>query len=372
MSHEDLLVNQNWRIYVNLQAVVFDMDGLMVDSESLAEWAWSEVLAGYGHQLDEQTFRDILGLRVADSSRVICSKFQLPISSEQAHAERDKLFLDAVPTRLRACPGLYPLLDELAARKLPLALATSGHRQYVNLALRTLDLEHHFRAIATGDEVTWGKPAPDIYRLAAERLGVSPACCLALEDSLLGAESALAAGMACAVVPTRWTASLEFPAACRIFSSLDGVRGALDDLLADPEITRYAAAGGIVVRDDRVLVLRRPGRDEVRLPKGHIDPGEQARETALREVHEESGYANLEIQADLGTQVVEFSHAERPVVRTERYFLMTLADDAESAPTGGEEQFEPDWLTWDEVLAALTFEPEREWVRRARRLASDQ
>ncbi len=364
---------------MNLQAVVFDMDGLMVDSESLAEWAWSEVLLGYGHRLDEQTFRDILGLRVADSSRVICDKYQLPISSEQAHAERDKLFLDAVPTRLRACPGLYPLLDELAARELPLALATSGHRQYVNLALRTLGLETCFQAIATGDEVTRGKPAPDIYRLAAERLNVSPARCLALEDSLLGAKAALAAGMACVVVPTHWTASLEFPTACRKFSSLNEVRETLDELLSDPGITRYVAAGGIVVRDERVLVLRRSGPpsvpphgEEVRLPKGHVEPGEEARETALREIREESGYANLEVQADLGTQVVEFSHAERYVVRTERYFLMALADGPESAPTGGEEQFVPDWLTWDEALAALTFEQEREWVRRARRMVDEQ
>ena len=356
---------------MNLQAVVFDLDGLMVDSESLAEWAWSQVLAGYGHRLDEQTFRDVLGLRVADSARVIRDKFQLPITFEQAHAERDKLFLDAVPTRLRACPGLYPLLDELAARKLPLALATSGHRQYVNLALRTLGLEDRFRASATGDEVAQGKPAPDIYRLAAERLDISPARCLALEDSLLGAESALAAGMACAVVPTRWTASLEFPVACRIFSSLDEVMDALDELLADPGITRYTAAGGVVVCNDRVLVLHRLGRGQVRLPKGHVEPGEEAYETALREVREESGYANLEIQADLGTQVVEFSNTEGHVVRTERYFLMALADGPESAPTGGEEQFEPDWLDWDEALATLSYEPEREWVRRARRMAGE-
>jgi 8-oxo-dGTP pyrophosphatase MutT (NUDIX family) len=220
--------------------------------------------------------------------------------------------------------------------------------------------------------VTHGKPAPDIYLLAADRLNVSPACCLALEDSVLGARAALAAGMVCAVVPNPWTAALEFPPVCRVFSSLDGVREALDDLLSGVEVTRYAAAGGVVVRDDRVLVLRRPGRDEVRLPKGHVDPGEEARETALREVREESGYANLEIQADLGTQVVEFDYRGQHVVRTERYFLMALADDADGAPSTGEEQFEPDWLTWDEALAALTFEPEREWVRRARRVANNQ
>jgi 8-oxo-dGTP pyrophosphatase MutT (NUDIX family) len=129
----------------------------------------------------------------------------------------------------------------------------------------------------------------------------------------------------------------------------------------------YHAAGGVVVRDGRVLVLRRPSRDEVRLPKGHVDPGEDARATALREVREESGYDGLIVQADLGEQVVEFDHQGRHFVRTERYFLMAPADPAAS-PSGHEKQFEPEWLAWDEALQALTFEAEREWVRRARRV----
>ena len=131
---------------------------------------------------------------------------------------------------------------------------------------------------------------------------------------------------------------------------------------------RYLAAGGIVVHEGRVLVLLRSSRDEVRLPKGHVEPGEEVHEAALRETCEESGYADLVLGADLGTQVVEFDLRERHVVRNERYFLMTLASESRS-PDGGEDQFEPAWLPWDEALAALTFEPDREWVRRARAAA---
>ena len=148
------------------------------------------------------------------------------------------------------------------------------------------------------------------------------------------------------------------------------------------EIVRYFAAGGVVVHDNRVLVLRRSGQGEVRLPKGHVEPGEGAQAAALRETREESGYTGLAVQADLGTQVVEFDYAGRHVVRTERYFLMTLvgqafepADSLERLPhpaLRGEEQFEPAWLPWDEALAALTFEAEQEWVRRARQMANDQ
>jgi 8-oxo-dGTP pyrophosphatase MutT (NUDIX family) len=132
-------------------------------------------------------------------------------------------------------------------------------------------------------------------------------------------------------------------------------------------IHRYVAAGGVVVDDDRVLVLHRPASGEVRLPKGHVESGETIRAAALRETREESGYASLVLKADLGTQMVEFDHGGRHVVRTECYFLMELVTDSD-LPSGGEEQFEPAWLTWDGALAALTFEAEREWVRKARRM----
>jgi len=131
------------------------------------------------------------------------------------------------------------------------------------------------------------------------------------------------------------------------------------------DVVRYTAAGGVVVHDGRVLVLCRSGRSEVRLPKGEVEPGESVQAAALRETREESGYTNLVLSAGLGTQVVEFDYGGRHVVRTEHYFLMTLAGDPDET-AHGEEQFEPVWLTWDEALGALTFEVERQWVRRAR------
>ncbi|HHH42091.1 MAG TPA: HAD family hydrolase, partial [Chloroflexi bacterium] len=203
----------------------------MVDSEPLAKWAWSQVLARYGRRLDEGTFREVLGLRVIDSAALFCERFQLPLTPQQAMAERDRLFLAAVPSRLRACPGLLPLLEALAERGLPLGVATSGHRRYVELALRTLGIADRFQAVATGDEVARGKPAPDVYLLAAERLGVPPACCLVLEDAPLGVAAARAAGMVCVAVPSPEAASADFSLAHRVLPSLEAVRRALDELL---------------------------------------------------------------------------------------------------------------------------------------------
>ncbi|MGD2105705.1 MAG: NUDIX domain-containing protein [Anaerolineae bacterium] len=136
------------------------------------------------------------------------------------------------------------------------------------------------------------------------------------------------------------------------------------------EIERYVAAGAVVVRDGLIVVLRWPKKGEIRLPKGHVEPGETVREAALREAEEESGYLKLEIVADLGSQRVRFEDRERRVVRTERYFLMRLRGEPGRPRGTSEPRFEPLWLPWDEAMDALTFEAEREWVRRARRLAS--
>jgi 8-oxo-dGTP pyrophosphatase MutT (NUDIX family) len=129
---------------------------------------------------------------------------------------------------------------------------------------------------------------------------------------------------------------------------------------------RYHAAGGVVVDGDRVLILLRPSRDEVRLPKGHIERGESARQAALREVTEESGYADLDVIADLGHQVVEFDYRDAHIVRDEQYCLMHLASPRRVARSTRETQFEPTWMSWPEAEQALSFSAEREWLRRAR------
>lgn len=136
-------------------------------------------------------------------------------------------------------------------------------------------------------------------------------------------------------------------------------------------LIEYTAAGGVVYQAGRVLVLQRPSRSEVRLPKGHIDPGETAAEAAMREVIEESGCCRgLTILADLGEMVVHFEYNGRRFRRTERYFLMQA--QTSSTLTGGEAEFIPAWLTWAEAEASLSYEAEQEWLRRARQFLSSQ
>jgi len=137
-------------------------------------------------------------------------------------------------------------------------------------------------------------------------------------------------------------------------------------------VESYVAAGGVTVHDGRVLVLRRPSRHEVRLPKGHVEPSEELAEAALRETREESGYVDLVVQGQLGTQEVAFDYNGKRITRKEHYFVMRLGpgslqvDGSPVSPKQSEAQFLPEWVPWDEALEMLTFGPEREWVRRAR------
>ncbi|MGC9336107.1 MAG: NUDIX domain-containing protein, partial [Anaerolineae bacterium] len=106
------------------------------------------------------------------------------------------------------------------------------------------------------------------------------------------------------------------------------------------------------------------GRAELRLPKGHVELGENPLQAALREVREEAGLSEMRVLQALGQQTVEFDWRGAHHVRQEHYFLMCAHGKVDEE--GSEKQFEPLWLTWDEALREVTFEAEREWIRRAR------
>jgi 8-oxo-dGTP pyrophosphatase MutT (NUDIX family) len=129
---------------------------------------------------------------------------------------------------------------------------------------------------------------------------------------------------------------------------------------------QYQAAGGVVIHDGHILLLDRPSRGEVRLPKGHIESHEAADETALREVAEESGYCDLEILADLGNHVVEFDYAGAHYIRHEHYFLVALLSDAQ-VPRNKKDagQFQVIWVPYAQAEQQLTYAAEQAVVRKA-------
>jgi 8-oxo-dGTP pyrophosphatase MutT (NUDIX family) len=123
----------------------------------------------------------------------------------------------------------------------------------------------------------------------------------------------------------------------------------------------YVAAGGVVIHDDQMLLLDRPKRGEVRLPKGHVDPGETHIETALRETIEETGYYELAIVADLGERLVEFDYEDQYYRRTEHFYLMRkLGDGQEERSPKDAKQFRPIWVPLSEAVELLTYLAEQE------------
>lgn len=129
---------------------------------------------------------------------------------------------------------------------------------------------------------------------------------------------------------------------------------------------KYSSAGGVIIENDQMLLLDRPSRGEVRLPKGHIEPGESPMETALREVQEEAGVANLEIVADLGVEEVEYDYKKAHYKRTEYYYLMRKVDATTiDRPLKDAKDFQPFWKPLDEALELLTYDAEKRVAEQA-------
>lgn len=214
--------------------VLFDMDGLMVDTEPLARAAWEQVVAPYGLTMSDDLYGRMLGRRTSESAQLVLEALVLPLLRDELIERKTAIFLDSLADGVPAMPGLYALLDEVERRGLPWAVATSTPRPVAEIILGHLGVAGRAAALACGDEVAHGKPAPDIFLLAAARLGAAPAACLVLEDSANGCAAAIAAGMRVAAVgPAAVAMPVDGPfgLAYRRYPSLVEVAADLDALL---------------------------------------------------------------------------------------------------------------------------------------------
>jgi HAD superfamily hydrolase (TIGR01509 family) len=180
-----------------LQAVLFDLDGTLVDTEGLWWRACSEVADRLGHAL---TAADVEHVHGRPAEHVAAHLMTRRRGRHRPEAVADMLtdaFADRVTQGVTVLPGALPLLDALAAAGVPAALVTASPRRIAETALRDLGA-HRFRLTVTAEDVRRNKPAPDPYLEAAARLAVDPAACVAVEDSPTGAAAAGAAG--CAVL----------------------------------------------------------------------------------------------------------------------------------------------------------------------------
>lgn len=203
-----------------MEAVVFDMDGLMVNSEDLWEETERTYFESKGFTYDKAFDRLLMGRKKEESAQVIKERLRLEDSIEEIITARYSLLRELCRERLELMPGLMPLLEGFSARRTSLALASSSPLDQIYFILDKFGLRSFFDPILSGDMVSKGKPAPDIYLLAAEGLGKEPSACLALEDTINGVRAAKAAGMLCLAVPDRRQKSLDFSIADGVYSSL--------------------------------------------------------------------------------------------------------------------------------------------------------
>ena len=204
-----------------MKAVIFDMDGVLTDSEPFYHEAHNQVLAEAGVALSDEENQQILGTTVEYSWRWIIDRFRLPGTLENWLAKYDRAVVAVLRAKVEPRPGLDWLLDLLAQRRLSLGLASSSEAAWVQAILQKLRLEGRFAAVISGGMVARGKPAPDIYLRAASELAVEPTLCLVLEDTPVGIQAARAAGMRVVAVETPSTAGLDLSGANHVVSSLE-------------------------------------------------------------------------------------------------------------------------------------------------------
>ncbi len=185
-----------------IAAILFDMDGLMLDTERLLYAAWQRAMADFGYEASEEVFLASVGTTVASTNQLLRAAYGPDFPLEDTNGRTGDYVWQEVDTRGAPLkPGLLALLDFLEARGSPKAVASSSERATIDRLLGSVGLLERFAVTVAGDEVAHGKPAPDIFLLAASRLGVEPGRCLVLEDSEPGARAAHAAGMAVIIVP---------------------------------------------------------------------------------------------------------------------------------------------------------------------------
>lgn len=220
-------------IPIPLEAVIFDMDGVLLDTETLQRAASIEACAAVGYEMTDSMFHDLIGHPVEIINVQLASYFGPHFPLEDFNLRRRALFDALCAPTIALKAGAVELLDFLVHHDIPRAVATSTGRSKAKEQLDRAGLLARLDALVTRDDVARGKPHPDCYLEAARQLGVEPAACLALEDSYNGVRAAHAAGMATVMVPDILAPKPEIANLCiAVLDSLAEVRIAISRGLA--------------------------------------------------------------------------------------------------------------------------------------------
>ena len=186
----------------SIQAVIFDMDGTLVDSEHTSYLADHLVMGALGIPFTEEEKRRFVGRSTLDTMRDLVRRHGLALPPEVLAARKETLYMELAKRESKAFPAMRRFLAYLLEYQVPVALASGSTSVAIPLVLKAAGLDALLPLRVSADEVAKGKPAPDVFLETARRLEVAPAACLVVEDSVVGVEAALAARMRCIAVPS--------------------------------------------------------------------------------------------------------------------------------------------------------------------------
>ncbi len=185
-----------------LQAVIFDMDGVLIDSEPLWQEAIMRTFTPLGVRITRETARETLGFRLDEVVNHWHAKFPWDsVSKEDVEQRILSSVTELLRTRGMAKPGIDHAMRFFSSRGVRIGLASGSYYQIIHAVVDALAIRHHFEVIHSTEDELQGKPHPAVYLSAARKLGIDPSECLAIEDSYYGVLSAKTAGMQCLVIP---------------------------------------------------------------------------------------------------------------------------------------------------------------------------
>ena len=186
-----------------IKALIFDMDGTIVDNMGVHTAVWLDVLAEFGVKITASEFQaTVAGMTNPETLRKLVNPEMTDTQAAEIARRKEERYREQYRTKMQSVKGLLPLLQQAREGGMCLAVATAAGSENVEFIMNGLQLWDYFDAVVGADDVARGKPHPDLFLLAAERIGVPPENCLVFEDALTGIEAARRAGMLVTVMTT--------------------------------------------------------------------------------------------------------------------------------------------------------------------------
>jgi HAD superfamily hydrolase (TIGR01509 family) len=214
-----------------IQAVIFDLDGVLMNSEVVAFKVWQELAERHGGTLDESAFQGMIGISAEETAEYVMRHAHVVFDVTEGCAWAWQRVIERLRDEIEPLPGSTELVRQLAECGCKLAVASNSLAYYIDICLESIGLAEYFPVRVAIDQVAQGKPAPDVYLRAAQLLSVPPGRCLAIEDSRVGVQAAASAGMRVLAVPGPHDHKNGFDQAWRMYHSLEQVKENLADVL---------------------------------------------------------------------------------------------------------------------------------------------